>query len=375
MFVQLTAVAVDADPANLEELSAFLSEHNVQIVARLRSIDALEQLLAAGQTPHVVLINLDPSPSATLQRAAPLLRQYPQVNFFVMAEAPDTRLLMDAIHLGVREFVPVPIDEQKFRVGLERISRTLEPAQRGRIINVIPAAGGCGATTVACNVATALAAKGQAVLVDMDLVGGTIASSFDLRPRFTIADVMSSGDRLDQQLIENALLRHGPTGLAILARPELPEEAERVTPPQMGRLVHTLSSAFRYIIFDSSIGFDPLHLLVARSSDLNVLVLELNVPAIRNAERYIRTLERSGIDKDRIRVVANRFQKRRSELDVAQAEAEQRLGMKIAWTLPNDFKNAIAAANLGEPVVIRAPRSEFGGSLTRLASSLNGIDH
>ena len=40
--------------------------------------------------------------------------------------------------------------------------------------------------------------------------------------------------------------------------------------------------------------------------------------------------------------------------------------------MPNDFKNAIAAINFGEPVVLRAPRAEISTSLTGLAGTLNG---
>ena len=48
------------------------------------------------------------------------------------------------------------------------------------------------------------------------------------------------------------------------------------------------------------------------------------------------------------------------------------LGLKITWMVPNDFKNAIAAINFGEPVVIRAPRAEISTSLSGLAGMLNG---
>jgi MinD-like ATPase involved in chromosome partitioning or flagellar assembly len=40
--------------------------------------------------------------------------------------------------------------------------------------------------------------------------------------------------------------------------------------------------------------------------------------------------------------------------------------------VPNDFKNAIAAINFGEPVVLRAPRSEMSVSLNGLTASLSG---
>jgi MinD-like ATPase involved in chromosome partitioning or flagellar assembly len=58
--------------------------------------------------------------------------------------------------------------------------------------------------------------------------------------------------------------------------------------------------------------------------------------------------------------------------DIEPDEVERSLGLKISWMVPNDFKNAIAAINFGEPVVLRAPRSEISTSLTGLATALNG---
>jgi hypothetical protein len=40
--------------------------------------------------------------------------------------------------------------------------------------------------------------------------------------------------------------------------------------------------------------------------------------------------------------------------------------------IPNDFKNAIAAINYGEPAVLRTPRAEMSSSILSLAKSLHG---
>jgi MinD-like ATPase involved in chromosome partitioning or flagellar assembly len=40
--------------------------------------------------------------------------------------------------------------------------------------------------------------------------------------------------------------------------------------------------------------------------------------------------------------------------------------------VPNDFKTAVASINLGEPVVLRAPRADLSESLQGLAHQLNG---
>jgi MinD-like ATPase involved in chromosome partitioning or flagellar assembly len=58
--------------------------------------------------------------------------------------------------------------------------------------------------------------------------------------------------------------------------------------------------------------------------------------------------------------------------DIEPDEVERALGLKLAWMIPNDFKNAIAAINFGEPVVLRAPKSEMSQSLINLAATLSG---
>ena len=65
----------------------------------------------------------------------------------------------------------------------------------------------------------------------------------------------------------------------------------------------------------------------------------------------------------------NRFVKK--GWDIEPSEVERALGLKISWMVPNDFKNAIAAINFGEPVVLRAPKSEMSVSLKGLAQALN----
>ncbi len=77
-----------------------------------------------------------------------------------------------------------------------------------------------------------------------------------------------------------------------------------------------------------------------------------------------------GIESSKIRIVVNRFVKK--GWDIEPDEVERALGLKISWLIPNDFKNAIAAINFGEPVVMRAPKSEMSTSLAGLAGMLDG---
>ena len=76
------------------------------------------------------------------------------------------------------------------------------------------------------------------------------------------------------------------------------------------------------------------------------------------------------MESSKIRIVVNRYVKKGS--DIEPAEVEKALGVKISWMIPNDFRNAIAAINYGEPVVLRAPRAEISTSLMGLADLLSG---
>jgi pilus assembly protein CpaE len=370
MYVQLHSVIVDGDPANRQELANFLTGFGVNLVGQYGSADQLTQVLGRSDAPQLAIINLDPGAPENLRKMKDLPRQFPNTAFFVMSQVLDPNLLMEAMHLGVKEFIPLPIAEAKFAAAIERVAQIHGMGKRARLIHVIPTQGGCGSTTVACNVAASLAGTSKTVLVDLDLVRGGVASYFDTRPRYTIADVMESGEKLDKTLLDNALAMHRTSKLAILARPELPEDTLRVNQPGTHRLLNILGRMFDYAVLDSVMSIDPIYATAIQASDLNVIVMQLNVPSAKNAERFVGALRRMGIESTKIRIVVNRFVKK--GWDIEPEEVERALGLKISWMVPNDFKNAIAAINYGEPVVMRAPRSEMSVSLTGLAGMLNG---
>jgi len=113
---------------------------------------------------------------------------------------------------------------------------------------------------------------------------------------------------------------------------------------------------------------DPIYSAVIAAAEINLLVMQLNVPSAKNAERFVGALRRMGVEASKIRIVVNRYVKKGADIELD--EVERALGLKISWTVPNDFKNAIGAINFGEPVVLRSPRADISTSLLDLASSL-----
>ncbi|HEX8521739.1 MAG TPA: AAA family ATPase [Tepidisphaeraceae bacterium] len=370
MFVQLNSIIVDADAANRQEMSDFLAKSGVNIIAALPTVETLPPLLSVANPPRLVIVNIDPNPSENLQRVGHLIRQFPAITFFVMSAVVDATVVMEAMHQGVKDFVPLPVNQQKFQQSLERVAASEGDEKHAKIVHVIPTMGGCGATSIACNVAASLARHAKTLILDLDLIGGAVGNAFDLRPRYSIADVMDLSTDLDKALIDNAIAVHRPTGLAVLARPEAPEDSLRVSRQGLTRLLGITSRIYDYIIIDSSMSLDPLYAAAIQSADVNLLVMQLNVPSAKNTERFMGAIRRLGLDANRMQVVVNRAAKK--GWDIEPADVERALGVKISWMIPNDFRNAIAAINYGEPVVMRAPRSELSESLAGLTQMLNG---
>jgi pilus assembly protein CpaE len=141
----------------------------------------------------------------------------------------------------------------------------------------------------------------------------------------------------------------------------------------MTRLLGVVERVFDYVVIDSLMSISPLYTAVLQSADVNVIVMQLNVPSAKNTERYVGALRRMGIESSKIRIVVNRFVKKGWDID--PTEVERALGLKISWMIPNDFKNAIAAINYGEPVVLRTPQCEISQSLMQLAQTLRDPKH
>ncbi len=369
MFFQLTCAIVDGDDNNRGEMVQFLAGQGMTPMASLPTIDQLGQFLSKQEKPQLAIVNLDPGATDQLRALAPLIKNFPDTTFFVMSQVMDPNLLMDAMHVGVKEFIPLPIVEHRFKAALDRVANNHGMSAKGKIITVVPTMGGVGSTTIACNIATSLAQKAKTVLVDLDLVQGGVAGAFDVHPRYTIADVMQSGEQIDRQLLDTALSIHTKSGLAILARPELPEDSQRVNQMGLNRLLGVLGRMFDYVVVDSVMSIDPVYAAALHAGSINMIVMQLNVPSAKNAERFVGTLRRMGVDTNKIKVVVNRYVKK--GWDIEPEEVEKSLGLKLSWMVPNDYKNAIAAVNFGEPVVLRAPRSEMSQSLMELAGMIS----
>src|SRR6476661_5553664 len=137
MFVQLNAVIIDSDDTNRQELAHFLTGFGVNLIGQYQTPDPLAAMLGRADAPQLVIVNLDPNAHDNLKKVGHLPRQFPNISFFAMSQVIDANLLMEAMHLGVKEFIPLPISEDKFAAAIERVAQTYGMGKRAKIIHVV----------------------------------------------------------------------------------------------------------------------------------------------------------------------------------------------------------------------------------------------
>jgi pilus assembly protein CpaE len=163
-----------------------------------------------------------------------------------------------AVAAGARGFLLKPyVPDELFALVKEATGtakRTTSAAMgtrsRGRIVSVYSPKGGAGATTVAVNLAVALAATGmyRVGLVDLDLQFGDVGVLLNLSGANSIAELLGQAT-LNEDLVNDTFLRH-TSGIRVLLAPDDLAVVENIEPSQVTRALDPLRGPFDILICD-----------------------------------------------------------------------------------------------------------------------------
>lgn len=287
----------------------------------------------------------------------------------VVGPTTDTKLVLGALRRGAADFVDVADLEAELEAALTRLAASIVPAEPGRLVAVLSPNGGGGSSTLAANIAAALAKEHKSAgLIDLKLESGDLAALLDLRPTFTLGDLCLNASRLDKVMFERSLVKHD-SGIHLLAPPQNLADVAHVRSDGVGQAVAMARASFPYVVVDLDHSYDEEQLVVLRQADVVLVVFRLDFISLRNVHRTLHHLEKLEISGDKVRLVVNRHGQPQ---EVPLGKAEEALGRKIAHFVPEDAKVVNRANNNGVPVVLDAPSSKAARSFVQLAMSVNG---
>ncbi len=330
------------------------------------------QALAELKLPDfdVVIVELDSDP----ERALALIETICQsASATVMAYCGknDPALLVRSMRAGARDFLVEPVLPQAIEEALVRADarcQTRKPRKTaGKVVSFIGAKGGAGVTMIATNFAVALAKESAAkvVIVDLDLALGDVALGLGVKPAFSIADALGHSERLDWDFLSTLLIEHS-TGLTVLAAPDVygpfPAPGKEVA-----KVLSLLREQFEYVVVDGGSGAGEMQDAALEMAETIYLVTEVNIPALRNAQR-INAYVTAKFGKLRLEVVLNRFDSRAVEFD--QASSRKTLAEPVNWSIPNDYVAVRRAQNSGE--LLTAEDSPVSRVLVKMARAACG---
>lgn len=296
----------------------------------------------------------------------------PSAPFIIGTAANATQeLILGALRAGIPEFVPAPVQAEELDVAVRRLLRRMEPDARlrGMLLAVYSGKGGLGTTSVAVNLATAIAKEhpeAQVALVDFVVVGGDIRVMLDLKPTYDIGDLVMKVDRIDGDLL-SSLMTTGPAGMRILPSSDRPEVQDLIDGAATSTILAQLRAHFHYVVIDLEHYLGERTIGALDMADRIMLVTQLSVPALRSTQRTLDLFNRLGYPPTKVHVVVNRSN---AESALTIGDAETVLGRRIAAKLPNDFSACAEATTKGVPVLEHAPGSSLADSFRQLAVTL-----
>jgi len=341
-------VVFSEEPAFASEIEKQIAASGVARVASL--VTDQDQLLGVlkSERPDGLFVDLGHAPHIVMD----LLESLPFALPLTVVSGPHTEsaLILRAMHLGVKHFFPVAPSEQELTSvigGLVRAASPNSAGSEGRVVAVMGAKGGVGATVLACQLAASLQEiGGRAVLVDLNYPLGDVALHFDVEPTYTLADLARAQEELDATYLRTILKGHG-SGVQILAAPTLMEDAESIRGLHVERVVQILRSEFDWVIVDVSRSWNEASIQAMSMADQILLVTLFDVPTLNHARQHKKLLDGLALEGVRIRCVGNRYSKND---DVSVGDFKRVLGSEPDALVPNDYATTAESVNQGRPI-------------------------
>jgi pilus assembly protein CpaE len=330
----------------------------------------------SDQAPDLVV--MDPEAVAQTERlpaAPPVL---------VAHTAPEPQAILDALRAGAREFLYPPF-EQNLRKALDKIAADLAASSAGvrrkaRVIGVLSAKGGCGATTVACHLAVELqrATQQRVLLADLDFELGSVGFVMKASSKYSVLDAVLNSHRLDRSFWK-ALVSNGRPSLEILAAPEPSAGAPGLRRDNLRPVLQFMRSQYEWVLLDLGRGMSSVTVAALDDVDELLLTTTTDVAALFHSRQIVERLcgsrygsaaeapNTAAYASNRIRVVVNRVATHGS---FGAEQLSRAIGHTVFSQLPAEEATLAEAYSAGALLPEKCPLRR---AIAQMAAKIAGV--
>jgi pilus assembly protein CpaE len=327
----------------------------------------------------LVLIDADAWTAPELAQAVRALSAAePAPGVLMVGAALPAGLVRNLLRLKHTDILETPYTPEQLGQAVQALFAGMAPAPAPKTgashcWAVTGAVGGAGATTLAVEIATALAARSgkdrSVCLVDLNFADGAAAAYLGSTPAMKLTDLGGDAERIDRAMLQAFATPVSKT-LDLLACPRDPAAFEAAPREAVLRMLEIACEAYEWVILDAPRHRRAWTLDALSGCDEVLVVSELTVPALLAARALSDEIEQSlGMGRTP-KIVLNRLASRMFGPAPSMAEAERALQRKAAGGVSSDWEAAAASVNLGGPIAQHRPKSKIVKDVETLVEKL-----
>lgn len=334
---------------------------------------AAVEAFRAAPTPNIIVLETVSDPASLVGHLDTLSESCDAgTKVVVIGHVNDVQLYRDLIRRGVSEYLIAPLGTLDMLKTLSELYVAPGARNLGRIIAVMGAKGGVGSSTVAHNVAWAIARNLDAstVIVDLDIAYGTAGLDFNQDPPQGIAEAVFSPERLDANMLDRLLSRCSEN-LALLAAPAMLDRTLDLPEDAFEQLFDLLRATVPCVVLDVPHVWSGWVRRALINADEIVVVAGPELASLRNAKNLMDLARANRPNDSGAKLVLNQVgMPKRPEIDAA--EFAKALGVEVLTSIPFDAQLFGTAANNGQMIAEVQPGGKTAEAFVQIASSLTG---
>ena len=376
---------VDSDAASAEVISGLLTGVGYTVTRVENGTDAFAKV-TDNQLVIIDEVAGDQGPAGVCReiRATPSMARIPVL---CISQSDDVEDRIRFLEAGADDVMAKPFDGRELEARVEALllrfqrSRDLTPVQAldptqkqaRRMVTCFSPKGGVGTTTIAVNMAVAVAERrpDRTLLVDLSRQFGAVATHLNLTVQQTLADVARDNQATrEPELLRSYTTRH-ESGLHVLPAAGTPELAALIQGDQIDLILETAREAYDSVVVDAGSHLDDVTMSALEHADAVIVTVYGEMGALKAVHLLLDVLaEQGSVPAKTTFVLNNVFAKENLKIQAIKSA----LATPVAAELPYDPFVYLKAVNEGIPVVRGAPRSIAADRLVRLAAVAFGED-